>query len=119
VTGTDAFIRIFLSHGDGTFFIGTLDELGAHSHTYAFDADGYYAFAEVIAAYDDNDKPPKRTALTQITNLNSSVTTPPAGFSLNGKKYCCSVQPMPFRGIPSRISSRMKQMPNALESVVL
>ncbi len=61
--------RFVLYHGDGTFFIGTKDELLAHRHTYSTSASNnsqpYSPIMEVIARYDDGTIPPERSSSPQ------------------------------------------------------
>lgn len=85
LTGANAKWKVMLSHGDGTYFFGTLAELSAHRHTYS--NGNHTAFAEVVAAYDDDKKPPKR-AISVPVNI-SGLTNPSQPDDLqtmNGRK---------------------------------
>lgn len=74
-------LRVFVSHGDGTYYLGTYDSLVAtHSHQYADNGStGYSAFAETILLYDDHNKPPERTSSQNFTvNLTGSISAQPS-----------------------------------------
>ncbi len=76
-TGTGASNFIFLSHGDGTFFMGTPEELATHTHHYAYSTTPYQAFLEHVEIYDDKKKPPGRTAFQSATTYSAgSAPTP-------------------------------------------
>lgn len=84
LSDTGAGIRIFLSHGDGTYFMGSVAEFATHTHTYQ--AGNYSAFAEVVVTYDDQDEPPKRTGAINVqASSNTAVPSPPVPLA-NGKK---------------------------------
>ncbi|MEZ4966062.1 MAG: hypothetical protein R2791_12545 [Saprospiraceae bacterium] len=96
VSGTGSGLRIFLSHGDGTYFMGTPGELAGHSHHYAHAAGGYLPFAEVIAFYDDNKKPPKRTVPDTVPTSGTATAptyTPPAMSNNILLRKTCSIVP--------------------------
>ncbi len=76
VSGSSAGVRIFLSHGDGTYFEGDSADIEAHTHRYPEGNKSYTAYAECTAIYDDNDNPPKRSMTVQVqvpTGLGSGV----------------------------------------------
>lgn len=97
-TGTGAqapAIRVFLSHGDGTYKIGSPGELAAHTHQYE-SVQPQLPFAEIIALYDDTKLPPGRIAPPGLTVSNTSSTPlPPTLIATNNVqlKKTCSVVP--------------------------
>lgn len=95
VTGANSGIRLFISHGDGSYKIGNAPQMTGHTHQYRT-SPLKQAFAEVIAFYDDKKKPPERTALSGSININPSPSLPPPASLGSNKvqlKKTCSVVP--------------------------
>jgi len=86
VSGTGAYIKVFLSHGDGTYWMGPESALAAHRHVYAQPNTDYTAYAEIIYAYDDNKKPPKKTNKKTFTSSGQGAAALPPNLNLAGKK---------------------------------
>ncbi len=78
LTSQNGSFRIFLSHGDGTYFIGTPAEIAAHTYTYNAGGNvSKYAYAEAIPQYDDTVDP-KRTGPKTVSLVYQPPVTPPS-----------------------------------------
>lgn len=78
LTAQGASFRIFLSHGDGTYFIGTPAEIAAHTYTYnASGTTSKTAYAEAIPQYDDTVDP-KRAGPKSVALIAQNPVTPPS-----------------------------------------
>ncbi|MCB0533725.1 MAG: hypothetical protein H6574_17725 [Lewinellaceae bacterium] len=95
VSGEGSGLRIFLSHGDGTYFMGTPQELAQHTHEYA-NSQSYSAFAEVVAIYDKDRRKSGKTAMVAVqTNSTPSTTTPPSTIGAVGIQLKRTTNPVP------------------------
>lgn len=71
----DANWRVFLSLGDGTFWMGTKAQFDTANFIYTT-ADILPPFVEYTPTYDDNDKPPKKLGLTPPMTMITSTGNP-------------------------------------------
>lgn len=83
VSGKDASLRIFLNHGDGTFFLGSMADLASHQHEYSNRLTVYESYAEAIPLYDDDENPVQRSTSTNVgtSGFPSTVNHPQADLS--------------------------------------
>jgi len=76
IIGTDQDWRVFLSLGDGTFWMGS--QQGYLNQTFTYSTAGTYVpILEYTPTYDDNTKPPKRKKLPGSTKSVVASTNPP------------------------------------------
>lgn len=74
-------VRVFLEHGDGTYFLGTSNAFANHKHTYA--AGTYAPYADIIALYDDTSNP-KRSAAS--VSPGGGGTAPSTNIDMGGQQ---------------------------------
>jgi len=75
IIGTDQDWRVFLSLGDGTFWMGSQQGYLNETFTYSTTA-SYDPILEYTPTYDDNTKPPKRKKLPTPKGMVSSTNPP-------------------------------------------
>lgn len=99
ISGDSSNVRIFISHGDGSYFLGRLPDLTAHKHQYSTAQSSYNAYAEVVFLYDDKKKPPKKTGSTSIvvstSGGGSNTTIPPTTLGGNKIALLRTTNPVP------------------------
>lgn len=113
-SGTGASTWLLLSHGDGTYFMGTPSQLSAHSHQYT-PGSTYHPFLEYVEVYDDNKKPPGRTAVSVSISSGTAPTEAPTLIPSNNIRLQRSTNPVPGDSVTYIIT--YENMPDCASAV--